>query len=266
MILSARDLSFSYSKGRTIFEHVNFSVDRGEILTILGPNGAGKSTLLNCLANLLVPKTGELLIDGKHFSELGLRKTAQIMGYVPQNHTPAYAYTVEDFVVMGRAPYLGMMQRPTEKDYELTREVLADLNIDHLACIPYTEISGGERQQVMIARAIVQQPQILMFDEPTNHLDYGNQLRTISMIRSLANRGYAVILTTHMPDHAILLNGKVGVLDRSGHLAVGTAEETLTEDGLRNLYQSDLHIIYVEELGRNVCVAGALESATKREG
>lgn len=259
MILEVQNLGFSYHKGRTIFSDVNFTLDHGEILTILGPNGAGKSTLLNCITNLLSPTSGKVLLEGQDIRQLPLKEIAKIIGYVPQTHTPAYGYTVRDFVVMGRAPYLGMFQKPSEKDYALVDQVLDSLNIAHLADRPYTEISGGERQQASIARVIVQKPKIIMFDEPTNHLDYGNQLRTVAMVKDLANRGYAVVMTTHMPDHAILLGGKAAVLDREGCLTVGSAEEILQEPLLRSIYQSDLHILYLEELGRKVCVAGSLK-------
>ena len=259
-VLEACDLSYAYrvggKRGRTVFEHAGFSVHAGEILTILGPNGAGKSTLLNCVANLLTPLSGEVLLQGTPIRELGLRKAAQLMGYVPQTHTPAYSYTVLQFVVMGRAPHLGLTSKPARADYDLACSVLEDMGIGKLAHKPYTQISGGERQQATIARAIVQQPKVIMFDEPTNHLDYGNQLRVVSMIRRLAGQGFAVVLTSHMPDHAILIGGTVGILDRDGAFAVGPAKEILEEERLSNLYQTEVHIIYSEELGRNVCVAG----------
>ena len=258
MILEVKDLSFSYHRGRTIFRDVNFGLDKGEILTILGPNGAGKSTLLNCLTNLLRPTSGEVLLEGKNIRDIALKDVAKIIGYVPQTHTPAYGYTVRDFVVMGRAPYLGMFQKPSEEDFTMVDQVLESMNIRKLADRPYTEISGGERQQASIARVIVQKPKIIMFDEPTNHLDYGNQLRAVGMVKDLAKQGYAVVMTTHMPDHAILLGGKAAILDRDGKLQVGTAEDILQEPLLRSIYQSDLHILYLKELGRKVCVAGAL--------
>ncbi len=259
MILEVKDLGFSYHNKKQVFSNVNLSLDAGEILTILGPNGAGKSTLLNCLANLLTPNSGQVLLEGRNVRDISLREVARIMGYVPQTHTPAYGYNVRDFVVMGRAPYLGMFQKPSAEDYALADQVMESMNISKLANRPYTEISGGERQQATIARVIVQQPKIIMFDEPTNHLDYGNQLRAVKMVKDLARQGYAVVMTTHMPDHAILLGGKAAILDYDGKLTVGPAEEILQEDLLRKIYRSDLHIMYLEEIGRKVCVAGNLQ-------
>ncbi|MGN0266483.1 MAG: ABC transporter ATP-binding protein [Lachnospiraceae bacterium] len=260
MILEVKNLNFSYHKKKPVFADVNFTLNQGETLTILGPNGAGKSTLLNCLANVLTPTGGDIFLEGKNIRETSLQDVARILGYVPQSHTPAYGYSVRDFVVMGRAPYLGMFQKPGRDDYALADRVIDQMNLTKLADQPYTEISGGERQQAAIARAIVQQPKIIMFDEPTNHLDYGNQLRTVKMIKNLADQGYAVIMTTHMPDHAILLGGKVAMLDYSGKLLVGEAGEILEEGLLKRIYRSDLHILYLEEVGRKVCVAGNLDT------
>lgn len=185
------------------------------------------------------------------------------MGYVPQNHVPAYAYSVRDFVVMGRAPYLGTFQQPSEEDYALTDQVLEEMGMSELAFRPYTNISGGERQQAVIARAIVQQPELILFDEPTNHLDYGNQLNMIQMIRRLADKGYSIILTTHMPDHAIILNGKVGVLSPDGSFCCGSTEELMQEELLCRLYHSPLRIVYVKEVGRKVCIADASECSQR---
>lgn len=260
MIIEAKNLEFSYNGRPPLFRNVNFSVERGQILTILGPNGAGKTTMLNCLANSLKPTGGEVLLHGKNICSLSLKTVAQSLGYVPQKHTAAYAYSVRDFVVMGRAPYLGMFQKPSDKDYDLADDMLRQSGLYHLADRPYTEISGGELQQATIVRAIIQQPEIIIFDEPTAHLDYGNQLRVIQMMRHLAEQGYAIIVTTHMPDHAILLDGQVGILGHDGQLTVGDSDEILQEELLRKLYRSDLHIIYLEKVHRRVCVAGNLAS------
>ena len=259
MILEVKNLSFGYEKDRTLFEHVNFSVDKGEIFCILGSNGIGKSTLLNCIANLLTPKTGNVLLKGKTLQELSLKEIAQMVGYVPQIHDAAYAYEVRDYVVMGRAPYMGTFEQPGEADYQLVDEALKELGITQLAERPYTELSGGERQLVSIARAIVQQPEIIILDEPTNHLDYGNQARMLRLIKRLANKGYGIILTSHMPDHVMQLNGNVGILGEDGRLCVGTTAEIMTKKNLEDLYHVEIHMVYVEALGREVCVSGIAE-------
>jgi len=273
MILEVKNLEYSYPKAqRTTFHDVSFSLEKGDVLTILGPNGAGKSTLLNCLANVLTPTGGEVLLAGQNIRSMGVREVAKLLGYVPQNHNAAYAYTVRDYIVMGRAPYLGMFQKPSEADYDLAEQVMADMGILKFADKAYTQISGGERQQATIARAIVQQPEIIMFDEPTNHLDYGNQFRAVKMIKNLSQQGFTVIVTTHMPDHAMLLGGKSAILDYDGVLTVGRTEDILQEELLRKIYRADLHVIHVNEIRRNICVCGSLDEegcpicAAGREG
>lgn len=256
MILEAKNLEFSYTPEKVLFHDVSLSVNRGEILAILGANGAGKSTLLNCLANLLTPQKGEVLLKGRPVNKISLRETARCVGYVPQSHRPAYGYQVRDFIVMGRAPYLGIFRQPGKEAYMLADQVMDEMGIAHLAHRSYTDLSGGERQQVTIARAMVQQPDLIMLDEPTNHLDYGNQQRMIHTIKRLADRGFGIIITSHMPDHVLLLDGKVGILDDEGNFQVGVCGEMMKEERLRSLYHVDIHLVYEPAVNRVVCVSG----------
>ncbi|HSW35442.1 MAG TPA: ABC transporter ATP-binding protein [Candidatus Limnocylindrales bacterium] len=254
MIVEVNNLSFSYHDGRSIFQEVNFSVDNGEVLSILGTNGSGKTTLLNCIANLYKPRMGEVLLNGRPMSKMLIRDVARIIGYVPQIHMPTYSYTVREFAVMGRTPYIGTYTTPSRKDYQIADESLERMGITHLRDRVYTEISGGERQQVLLARVITQQPQLILLDEPTAHLDYGNQFRVVQMICQLAAEGYALIMTTHNPEHAIILNGKVAILNRQGVLGVGQAADTLNADTLSNLYGLSIKTIYDNDAKRNICV------------
>lgn len=254
MLLEINNLSFKYHNGRSIFQNVSFQLDNGEILSILGPNGCGKSTLLNCIANIYKPKSGEIRLNGQSLSNMNIRNVAQIIGYVPQIHIPAYAFTVREFTVMGRTPYIGAFKTPGKIDYRIADESLERLDISHLRDKPYTEISGGERQMVLIARVITQQPKIILLDEPTAHLDYGNQHRAVQIISQLADEGYALIMTTHNPEHAIILNGKVAILNRKGILGVGQSAETINAETLSNLYGLSIKTVYVEEAKRVVSV------------
>ena len=254
MILEVEDLSYRYRNGnRTIFHDVSFSLDKGEVLAILGANGAGKSTLLNCIANLFRPTSGQIRLNGEPMAHMSMRDVAKIIGYVPQIHTPAYAYTVREFVVMGRTPYIGSFSSPSAEDYRIADESLERMGISHLRDKVYTEISGGERQQVTIARVITQQPQIILLDEPTAHLDYGNQYRVVQMVKALADEGYSLLMTTHYPDHAIILNGKVAVLNREGVLGIGLSADTVNEDTLSRLYGLHVKTVYNEDARRNIC-------------
>lgn len=255
MILEVKNLSYQYYNGRTIFHDVNFKLDKGEVISILGRNGAGKSTLLNCLANLYTPTSGEMLLEGKPMGRLPFAQVSQFIGYVPQIHHPVYAYSVRNFVVMGRTPYIGVFSSPKKSDYEKADQALEKLGISHLADKAYTEISGGERQQATIARALVQEPKVILLDEPTAHLDYGNQIRTVKMIKELSEEGFGVIMTTHNPDHVLMMGGLVGVLDRNGVLEFGEVREILTEQMLSELYDVKLRLLHVDELERDICVA-----------
>jgi iron complex transport system ATP-binding protein len=143
----------------------------------------------------------------------------------------------------------------------MTDAVLESMGITHLAHKLCSKISGGERQQVQIARALVQEPKVIMLDEPTSHLDYGNQIKVLELVVSLSNRGVTVILTTHMPDHPILLDGKVGVLDGKGGMRTGLVGEIVDEQSLRNMYSVDLRLVYVEEMQRTACVTGKLRNS-----
>lgn len=253
-VIEVKNASFSYAS-REIFHDVSFSLREGQILSIIGPNGSGKSTLLNCLAGLLKLKAGEIFLDGRPQKRLKAREIARIIGYVPQYQAPVYGYTVRDFVVMGRAPYIRVLATPDKRDYEMADEAIGSMGIAHLADRPYTEISGGERQQATIARVMVQKPQIIMMDEPTSALDFGNQMRVIKNIHALSSEGYTVITTTHTPDHAIMLDDTVAMLDRTGTLRVGTTDEIMREKLLCEVYRTNVKLVYVKEVGRMACIA-----------
>lgn len=254
MIYELNALSFAYPGGRRVLDRASLTLKRGEVLSVLGPNGAGKSTLLGCMMGTLPAGEGAVRLDGRDVRRMGAAEIARLVGFVPQNHSPVFGYTVFEFVLMGRAPLIPTLARPGEADRAAVREALEQMGLSHLADRPYTEISGGERQQAVIARAIVRRPRAVLFDEPTAHLDFGNQLRTLRMLKELSRRGYAVVVTTHNPDHAILLGGRAAVLDRGGRLTVGDAGEILREDLLCRVYQTDLKLRYMEELDRMVCL------------
>lgn len=253
-ILEADNVSFSYGDGRLVLDDVSICIAPGEMLTLLGPNGAGKSTLLNCLVGALVPQQGRVLLADENVSRMMPRDVAKVVAYVPQTSIPTYGYQVRNYIAMGRAPHKGMFQHPDADDFALVDEAMESLGITHLARKPYTQISGGERQLVNVCRAIVQKPKVILFDEPTSALDYGNQIKVLRMVKHLREQGYAVIMTTHNPDHPILLGGRVAILDRDGHLVSGGVGKLMTEDRLSELYGIDLRVLRIDELDRNACL------------
>ena len=253
MKIEVRDISFAYENNETIFKNISFDIETGKVTSILGPNGAGKSTLLNCIANMTLPASGSIFIDGVNTRHMRLRDVAKAISYVPQMLIPAFDYPVLEYVVAGCAPRMGIFEKPKSEHYDVAWEALGLLGIEHLANKPYTEISGGERQQVSIARAIAQKPSFILLDEPTSHLDYGNQIKVLKIIRTLADNGFGIVMTTHNPDHVLLLNDCIGALNRQGQMIFGSCSDIMREDFLKDLYGTDLRLLPVVEFGRTIC-------------
>lgn len=259
MIYEVENVTFTYPAGdRKVLDHASVSLGEGEILCILGPNGAGKTTLLNCMAGLLRPQSGRVRLCGQDIRKMKEKDVARIAGYVPQIHTPAFDYRVIDFVLMGCAPRTGTFGRPSRADEQKCIEVLESMNLAHLANKSYMDISGGERQQVVIARTIVQEPKVILFDEPTAHLDYGNQYRILKRVKKMASDGYSVIITTHNPDHALLLDDKAAIVERSGKIIQGNSRNIITEETLCRVYETELRLLHIKEAGRMVCLVPEL--------
>lgn len=252
MLLQVENLSFSYNKERQIFRDTSFALDRGNIMSILGPNGAGKSTLLNCIANILSPDSGSISFDGKDLQSLKYNQVANYIGYVPQIHYAVYGFLVRDYISMGRAPKIGIFSQPSKEDFLLVEEAMDKMEISHLAYKPYTEISGGERQKACIAKVLVQKPEIIILDEPTAHLDYGSQYKTVNMIKSLSSEGFAVIMTTHQPEDALIMGDYTGVLKRDGSFTFGNSKEIISEELLSDIYKIEIKMPFVAEVGKKV--------------
>jgi iron complex transport system ATP-binding protein len=258
MIFDVQNLCFSYDSFRMVIDNASFTLREGQIFTILGSNGAGKSTLLNCLGNLATPTGGDILLCGRPMEKMKPKHVAALVSYVQQIHIPTFAYTVMDFVTMGLAPRVGLLSKPTKDFLQLAYEILEMLGISHLALKAYTEMSGGERQLVTIARALVQKPKAILFDEPTAHLDYGNQIKTLQLIKKMASQGHGIIITTHNPDHAILLGDTVALLDKEGKLETGYYEDVITSERLQRVYDTELIVAPVPEISRSACLAPSL--------
>ncbi|OIQ08056.1 putative ABC transporter ATP-binding protein [Moorella thermoacetica] len=242
---------------RTLIRGISLAVTDGEVLCLLGPNGSGKTTLFKTILGLIRLQGGQILLDGEDISRWSRARLARVMGYIPQAHNPPFPYRVLDVVLMGRTAHLGPMAAPGREDVAIARRAIATLNISHLENRIYTEISGGERQLVLIARALAQEPRLLIMDEPTSALDFGNQLLVLSYIKRLAQMGLAIIMASHFPDHALLYASKVMLLKKGQVYSLGRPEEMVTEENLKSLYGVDVKIIRAELPGCNetrVCV------------
>ncbi len=235
-MLEARDLAVGHGR-RTVLSGLNLALRQGEVFCLLGPNGGGKTTLLRTLLGLIPPLDGEVRLEGRPLARLTRREIAQRLAYVPQAGQGGFAYPARDVVAMGRAARLGLFAAPGRADREAAEDALARLSITHLAERPVTELSGGERQLVLIARALAQGGGAIILDEPTASLDFGNQALVLREVRALAQRdGLAVLMTTHQPDHALLLADAVMLV--AGGSAQGPAmpEALITPETLRAAY------------------------------
>ena len=255
--IEAQNIAFSYSRGMApaVFRDVSFSVHSGDVLCLLGPNGTGKSTLLKCLSNILRVQRGQVLLNGRNLSEFKLTDIAKQIGYVPQGLTSAFPFRIKDIIVMGRAPHLSILASPSRKDVEISHKAMETVGLAHLADRPCNGVSGGEWQLTLIARALVQEPQILLLDEPTSHLDMGNQMKILKVIKNLAENGMTIIMASHFPDHAFLIANRVAILHNGRIRHTGTPEEVITEESMRSTYGVDVRIIPVGEEGaRKACI------------
>ena len=242
MILEARELAIGYGR-RVIGSDLNLTLAPGRMLALLGPNGGGKTTLLKTMLGLLAPMSGEVLLEGVPIHDWPLRHRAHRLAYVPQVHTGTFGFAVEDVVMMGRSAHTSLMAAPTSHDRRRVSEAMEVLGLGALGHRPYTEISGGERQLVLLARALAQEPKAIILDEPTASLDFANQGKVLRTLQSLAASGYGVLFTTHDPNHALRHADHV-VMIRDGHiLCQGETMETVTRERLTTLYRADVEEI-----------------------
>ncbi len=251
-ILEVNNISFSYDD-ELIFEEISFSINKGDVLCVLGPNGTGKTTLIKCLNGLQDIDSGEILINGKNIKKLSFSQISKHVGYIPQSHVPSFPFSVFDVVLMGRSPYLKLTESPRKEDEKIAEKSLKTLGIYDLKDKEYTNLSGGERQLVFLARVLTQQPDILILDEPTSHLDFGNQIKLLEIVDKLSDSGLSVIMSSHFPDHAFLSSTKVAIMKDKKFIDFGTPDEVVTEENLEKAYSIEVKLIELNE-NRKVCV------------
>ncbi|MBU1397754.1 MAG: ABC transporter ATP-binding protein [Bacteroidetes bacterium] len=244
-MLEVKGLQFRHHHGEDdILKGIAFGANMGQITTILGPNGSGKTTVFKCIAGLWKPQRGEILFGNKNISNLPCEKRAKMLAIVPQEHEPSFAYSVLDAVLMGRVSHVGVFSSPSKYDYLKAEEAIETVGIAHLKEKAYTKISGGERQLVLVARALAQEAPVMLLDEPTSHLDFRNQVLILSKVREIARqKGITVLMTLHDPNLAMVFSDKAVMVNEGCIASNGTPESVITEDNLKRVYGIDVAVI-----------------------
>lgn len=252
--LNVDHISFSYvprnttQRGETTskpfsLRDVSFALDQGEFLSILGPNGSGKTTLLRIIDRILLPHTGTVRLFGTEYTALARKELARRIGVVPQEHPIIFPYTVREVVTMGRTPHLHGLGFESAHDEQIVNEAMELTDVFHLADQPITQLSGGERQRVFIARALAQEPEILLLDEPTAYLDIQHQLDILHLTRSLSTqRGLTIVAVFHDLNLAALFSNKIILLANGTVAAQGTPREVLTQNTLSTVFRTKVTV------------------------
>lgn len=255
-ILTVNSISYTYNLDQPdAVREVSFEIMPRTVTAILGPNGAGKTTLLHLLLGLKKPVTGSIFVEDVPIHEYSRHELSQWIGLVPQTEYVPFEYTVLEYVLLGRAPYLGPLELPGKADVEIAHQSLHEIGIEHLENRPIPALSGGELQLVMLARALCQRPKIMLLDEPTSHLDLGNRNNTLRILDRLRLGGTTVIFTTHDPEAASLIADYI-VLMRTGQvLDAGSMDEVFNSEKLSKTYGTPVEVIRID----GMCVVKSMD-------
>lgn len=259
MRLETRELACGYGR-KTVMEGISVTVDPGEILCLLGSNGSGKTTFFKTILGLLKKQGGDILLDGVNVEGWSPARLARLIGYVPQAHGATFPFRALDVVLMGRTSHLALFALPSEEDVAKAELAMERLGITYLKDLAYTRISGGEQQLVLLARALAQEPRVLILDEPTTSLDFGKQFLVMERVKALSGMGLTIVLSSHFPEQSFFYATKVLCFKKGELVALGTPSEAVTEENIRAMYGVDVRIITLgKEQGElKMCVPDSL--------
>lgn len=242
-LLDIEKLNLSLDKNR-ILTDISLSIQEGSFTCITGPNGSGKTTLMKGIAGLLRPDSGRILLEGRDTSSLSAKKIALSVAYVPQDTVIDFEFSAIDIVMMGRSPHIGRFSTENRRDYEIACEAMELTGTFELRDKSIKGMSGGERQRVMIARALAQQPKLLLLDEPTSSLDIHHQIELLDVLKELSkNRGMAIAAAIHDLNLAMQYSDKALLLDKGSVYAIGEPENVLSRENVSKVYGIDIYII-----------------------
>lgn len=252
MVLEIDNLTFNY-KTKKIFNNLSFHVKKGETVSILGINGVGKSTLILCLLGLLKHQGGSVKYNNISLEDIDTKEKARLIGYVPQKETNSFAFSVKDIVLMGRNGHISLFSKPKKDDIDATNEAMEIVGVSHLQDRVYNELSGGEMQLVMVARALATFPKLLIMDEPISHLDVGRQNEMLKLMRILnKDYGISILMTSHYPDHALAISHQTLLLKSEDNSEFGDTKEMMNENKLYDLFGVNFAALKIEGKHRTV--------------
>ncbi len=251
MILEIKDASFSYHKDKEILTDVNFTLDEAKIVSILGPNGVGKTTLLKCMIGLLKWKKGASYLESKDIETLKAKEIWSKISYIPQIHSFSFAYTGLEMVLLGLNIQIGYFSKPSKKDILKARKLMKEIGISHLEDKDCNEMSGGELQMVLIARALISDPKIIVLDEPETGLDFHNQLLVLNLIKDLVKENkISAVMNTHYPSNALMISDYALIMSKDGRSIYGDTKEVITPENIENIFKVEVLMNESEHKGR----------------
>lgn len=256
MILEVQNGCFGYPKQPDILKNINLKLEEGKILAILGPNGIGKTTLLKCMTGLLDWRSGKSLLYGKDMKEMSSKEIWSSLSYIPQSHSFAFSFTGLEMVMFGRSAHMGTFEQPGKREIEMAKEMMERVGITRLADKDCNRMSGGELQMVLIARALINEPKLIILDEPETGLDFHNQILVLNMIERLVHEeGICAVMNTHYPTNALSVSDDAFMLNRTGDFIYGPTEEVLNEENISRSFEVNVvvsQVPYGERLVKSI--------------